>query len=115
MCYLCAFSAALAAHRRHRKASYYESYLDYVDARYDELDALGLDTGRPLDKQTRENGQTWEDYFRIQAEETLPVDPADVERISWVVGHHHTYTNVGGPDEPIPAKFLKKTNKLVVG
>ncbi len=50
---------------------YYESYLDYVDAHYDELDALGLDTSRPLDKQQREGGQTWEDYFRLQAEETL--------------------------------------------
>lgn len=50
---------------------YYENYLDYVDAHYDELDALGLDTSRPLDKQTRENGQTWEDYFRIRAEEML--------------------------------------------
>jgi hypothetical protein len=50
---------------------YYESYLNYVDEHYDELDALGLDTDRALDKQQREDGQTWEDYFRLQAEETL--------------------------------------------
>ena len=38
----------------------------------------------------------------------LPVDPVDVERISWVVGHHHTYTNVDGLDHQIllEADFL---------
>jgi hypothetical protein len=50
---------------------YYESYLNYVDEHYDELDELGLDTNTALDKQQRESGQTWEDYFRVQAESKL--------------------------------------------
>ena len=38
----------------------------------------------------------------------LPVDPADIKRISWVVAHHHTYTNVDGLDHQIllEADFL---------
>ena len=31
----------------------------------------------------------------------LPVAPADVERISWLVCHHHTYTDVDGIDHRI--------------
>lgn len=31
----------------------------------------------------------------------LPVDPSDVARISWLVAHHHTYTNVDGIDHRI--------------
>lgn len=44
----------------------------------------------------------------IRPDAPLPVDPADVERISWVVGHHHTYTNVDGLDHQIllEADFL---------
>ena len=38
----------------------------------------------------------------------LPVDPADIKRISRVVAHHHTYTNVDGLDHQIllEADFL---------
>ena len=38
----------------------------------------------------------------------LPVARSDVERISWLVAHHHTYTNVDGPDHQIllEADFL---------
>ena len=40
--------------------------------------------------------------------EELPVDPSDVARISWLVAHHHTYTNVDGIDHRIllEADFL---------
>lgn len=30
--------------------------------------------------------------------EKLSVDPCDAERISWLVTHHHTYTNIDGED-----------------
>ena len=38
----------------------------------------------------------------------LPVECSDVERISWLVAHHHTYTNVDGLDHQIllEADFL---------
>ena len=38
----------------------------------------------------------------------LPVSRSDVERISWLVAHHHTYTEVGGIDHQIllEADFL---------
>lgn len=38
----------------------------------------------------------------------LPVSRADVARISWLVAHHHTYTNVDGMDHQIllEADFL---------
>lgn len=38
----------------------------------------------------------------------LPVARSDVERISWLVAHHHTYTNVDGSDHQIllEADFL---------
>jgi uncharacterized protein len=40
--------------------------------------------------------------------EDLPVDPADLARISWLVAHHHTYTGVDGLDYQIllEADFL---------
>ena len=40
--------------------------------------------------------------------EGLPVARSDVERISWLVAHHHTYTNIDGPDHQIllEADFL---------
>lgn len=40
--------------------------------------------------------------------EGLPVDPADLARISFLVAHHHTYTGVDGPDYQIllEADFL---------
>ena len=31
----------------------------------------------------------------------LPVERADVERISWLAAHHHTYTDIGGIDHQI--------------
>ena len=31
----------------------------------------------------------------------LPVDRADVARISWLAAHHHTYTDIGGIDHQI--------------
>ncbi len=38
----------------------------------------------------------------------LPVEGSDVARISWLVAHHHTYTNIDGPDHQIllEADFL---------
>lgn len=44
-----------------------------------------------------------EKFFR-----DLPVNRSDVERISWLVAHHHTYTNVEGTDYQIllEADFL---------
>ena len=38
----------------------------------------------------------------------LPVEHSDVERISWLVAHHHTYTNIDGLDHQIllEADFL---------
>ena len=40
--------------------------------------------------------------------EDLPVERPDVERISWLVAHHHTYANIDGPDHQIllEADFL---------
>lgn len=40
--------------------------------------------------------------------EDFPVDPADLARISWLVAHHHTYTDVDGLDYQIllEADFL---------
>lgn len=40
--------------------------------------------------------------------EGLPVERGDVDRISWLVAHHHTYTNVDGLDHRIllEADFL---------
>ena len=40
--------------------------------------------------------------------EGLPVERSDVERISWLVAHHHTYTNIDGLDHQIllEADFL---------
>ena len=40
--------------------------------------------------------------------EGLPVEQSDAERISWLVAHHHTYTNIDGADHQIllEADFL---------
>lgn len=40
--------------------------------------------------------------------EGLPVEKSDAERISWLVAHHHTYTNINGADYQIllEADFL---------
>lgn len=46
-------------------------------------------------------------YARRMLEE-LGLDAADTERICYLVGHHHTYTNIDGPDYQIlvEADFL---------
>ena len=38
----------------------------------------------------------------------LPVERPDVERVLWLVAHHHTYANIDGPDHQIllEADFL---------
>ena len=53
--------------------------------------------------QERESPPLVEAFFK-----DLPVEQADVERISWLVAHHHTYTNVEGLDYQIllEADFL---------
>lgn len=40
--------------------------------------------------------------------EGLPVERSDVSRISWLIAHHHTYTNIDGLDHQIllEADFL---------
>lgn len=70
------FVPALAVGETHYTAAqfnywFYECYLTYVDEHYDELDELGLDTGKALDKQERDDGSTWEDFFRRRAEDRL--------------------------------------------
>ena len=47
-------------------------------------------------EQERESPPLVEAFFA-----SLPVEPAAVERISWLVAHHHTYVNVDGPDHQI--------------
>ena len=46
-------------------------------------------------------------YARPMLEE-LGLAPADIDRICYLVGHHHTYTNIDGPDYQIlvEADFL---------
>ena len=53
--------------------------------------------------QELESPQLVEEFFA-----GLPVPGLDVKRISWLVGHHHTYTGVDGPDYQIllEADFL---------
>ena len=53
--------------------------------------------------QERESSPLVKEFFA-----PLSVAPADVERISWIVAHHHTYTNVNGLDHRIllEADFL---------
>ena len=53
--------------------------------------------------QEQESPELVEAFF-----EGLPVEAADVARISWLAAHHHTYTNVEGMDYQIllEADFL---------
>lgn len=53
--------------------------------------------------QERESAPLVEEFFS-----DLPTSREDVERISWLVSHHHTYTNVDGIDHRIllEADFL---------
>ena len=78
-----------------------------------ELAAVAHDISCPLcrEKYGNTNGknQELESPPLVEAFFTdLPVAPADVARISWLVAHHHTYTNVDGLDHQIllAADFL---------
>ena len=55
------------------------------------------------DKQELESPPLVEAFFA-----DLPVDRRNVDRISWLTAHHHTYTNVDGLDHRIllEADFL---------
>ena len=53
--------------------------------------------------QERESPPLVEEFFK-----EMPVDRRDVERISWLAAHHHTYTDIDGIDHRIllEADFL---------
>ncbi len=83
-----------------------------------ELAALVHDIACPLcrEKYGNTNGENQErespplvDAFFAD----LPVPAQDVARISWLVAHHHTYTNVDGPDHQIllEADFIINTGE----
>ena len=70
---------------------------------------VGIKAG--MEKYGRGNGKIQEELGPAIAEELLTglgVDPDRVARISYLVGHHHTYTNVEGMDYRIllEADFL---------
>ena len=78
-----------------------------------EMAALVHDVGikAGMEKYGRGNGKIQEELGPAIAEELLTglgVDPDRVARISYLVGHHHTYTNVDGLDYRIllEADFL---------
>ena len=78
-----------------------------------EMAALVHDVGikAGMEKYGRGNGKIQEELGPAIAEEMLTelgVDPERVARISYLVGHHHTYTNVEGMDYRIllEADFL---------
>ena len=78
-----------------------------------EMAALVHDVGikAGMEKYGRGNGKIQEELGPAIAEELLTglgVDPERVARISYLVGHHHTYTNVDGLDYRIllEADFL---------
>ena len=78
-----------------------------------EMAALVHDVGikAGMEKYGRGNGKIQEELGPAIAEELLTglgVDPDRVARISYLVGHHHTYTNVEGLDYRIllEADFL---------
>lgn len=78
-----------------------------------EMAALVHDVGikAGMEKYGRGNGKVQEELGPAIAEELLSglgVDPDRVARISYLVGHHHTYTNVEGMDYRIllEADFL---------
>ena len=78
-----------------------------------EMAALVHDVGikAGMEKYGRGNGKIQEELGPAIAEELLSglgVDPDRVARISYLVGHHHTYTNVEGMDYRIllEADFL---------
>ena len=71
-----------------------------------ELAAVVHDIACPLCREKYDNtsgkNQERESPPLVQAFlEELPVSLADAERISWLVAHHHTYTNVDGLDYQI--------------
>ena len=78
-----------------------------------ELAAVVYDISCPLcrEKYGNTNGKNQELESRPLVEaffEGLPVGRGDVERISWLTAHHHTYTNIDGIDHRIllEADFL---------
>ncbi len=53
---------------------YYTVYNNYTTAYADSLNEIGLDTTKPLDQQTKsddEQGRSWDQFFRDNAEETI--------------------------------------------
>lgn len=50
---------------------YFTEYLDFTDENYDQLEALGLDTSRALDRQSCQGYDSWEDYFKTAALERM--------------------------------------------
>ena len=78
-----------------------------------ELSAIVHDISCPLcrEKYGNTNGNNQELESPPLVEEffaALPVDSAEIARISWLVSHHHTYTNVDGMEHQIllEADFL---------
>ena len=78
-----------------------------------ELAAVVHDIGCPLCREKYGNtdgkNQEIESLPLVDAFfEGLPVEHSDAERISWLVAHHHTYTNIDGADHQIllEADFL---------
>ena len=52
----------------------YNAYYDFVNEHAEELDQLGLDVTRSLDKQAYDADRTWQDYFRDAALERMRED-----------------------------------------
>lgn len=60
----------------------------------------------------RNDGKIQEDLGPTEAEKllgTLGFDGEDIARISWLVGHHHSYGSIDGPD----AQILAEADMLV--
>lgn len=60
----------------------------------------------------RNDGKIQEDLGPAEAEKllgTLGFDGEDIARISWLVGHHHSYGSIDGPD----AQILAEADMLV--
>ena len=90
-----------------------EEGLDGKTLKTRELAAVVHDISCPLcrEKYGNTNGKNQELESPPLVQEffsELPVSGQDIERISWLAAHHHTYTNVDGPDYQIllEADFL---------
>lgn len=60
----------------------------------------------------RNDGRIQEDLGPVEAEamlERLGFEAEDIRRISWLVGHHHSYGSIDGPD----AQILAEADMLV--